>query len=364
MQARLFLIHKNRGSHKAGRLIVRLIHAANWVILGFLATGCTQNSMERHMAQELDVPMHEVCLGPYLVEVPAALGRDARQLDAGGDATFYFGQDENLTKLDVTVRDVAGEEAYVAAVDQRAATLAAQEHFTASVPMLVDRQSANRHLQMLQSYASIDTTMALRIELHALRGRSHVVLAETAFSEDAIDAVKARLLAFQGSLEAQDDAGTATGGYCIGDIRVGLRGDDEEGEFVYSGQVKGVPVTLRFDINTFGQPPEEPSLIRRGEANLEGLGVKPRRLRAGRVLVAGDPGEEWLGTFVEDGRRLHGFYAENTVQRAVPTAPRVLVRLTTGREEDPGGAPQMDDATAVALWDRIVPTIRRQAAAP
>ncbi|PJJ98619.1 hypothetical protein CO641_08435 [Lysobacteraceae bacterium NML91-0213] len=117
MQARLFLIHKNRRSHKAGRLIVRLIHAASWVTLGFLATGCTQNSMERHTAQELDVPMHEVCLGPYLVEVPAALGRDARQLDAGGDATFYFGQDENLTKLDVTVRDVAGEEAYAAAVD-------------------------------------------------------------------------------------------------------------------------------------------------------------------------------------------------------------------------------------------------------
>lgn len=62
-----------------------------------------------------------------------------------------------------------------------------------------------------------------------------------------------------------------------------------------------MPVTLRFDI-TFGQPPEEPSLIRCGESNLEGLGVEPRRLRAGRVLSAGVPGEEWLGTSVAEGR--------------------------------------------------------------
>lgn len=343
--------------------MTRHIRALSWLALGLLSAACTRGSADLHGLQDFSIPMQEVCLGPYLVDVPASFGRVAQELDAGGDATFYFGQDENLTKLDVTVREAVGEEQYAAAVDQRAAVLAAQEHFTASVPMLVGRERVFPHVEMLQSYASIDTTMALRLELHTLLGRSHVVLAQTAFSEDTIDDVRARLLSFGESL-APGNRHTAPGGFCIGDVRLGLRGDDEEAGLSYAGQLGGVPVVLRFDINTFGQPPEEPSLVRRGEANLEGLGVKPHRLRAGRVLVAGEAGEEWLGAFMEDGRRLHGFYAENTVQRPVPAAPRLLVSLTSGREDDAGESPQMDDATAIALWDRILGSIRRQAAAP
>lgn len=315
------------------------------------------------MAQEQELRMHEVCVGPYLVDVPAALDRDPKELDAGGDATFYFGRDDSFTKLDVTVREIAGEEAYTAAIDQRAAMLAGQQHFTASVPMLVDRERLDPQLEIIHSYASIDTTTALRLELHTVLDRSHVVLAETAFSPETVQAVRARLLALRESLEVAGDAKAAAQGFCIGNIRVGLRGDNEEAELTYSGQVEGVPVVLRFDIDTFGQPPEEPSLIRRGESNLEGLGVKPRRLRAGRVRIAGDAGEEWLGTFMEEGRRLHGFYAENSVQRPLPTSPRILVTLSIGLEEDAGGGPQMDDATAIALWDRIVTSIRRRAAA-
>lgn len=80
-----------------------------------------------------------------------------------------------------------------------------------------------------------------------------------------------------------------------------------------------------------------------------------------KEIVTAISGEEWLGTFVEDGPRLHGFFAENNVQRPVPTSPHILVSLTTGRQEDAGGGPQLDDTTAIALWDRIVTSIRRRA---
>src|SRR5690606_31100180 len=149
-------------------------------------------------------------------------------------------------------------------------------------------------------------------------------------------------------------------GFCVGGAIFDPGSDYEEAGITYAGRLDGVPVKLQVDINTFEQASDEPGLIERGEKNLEGFGVRPKKMRSGSQQLAGDPGEEWLGAFVEDGRRLHGFYAETSVRKPTREAPKLLLSFLTGDEDRGPAAGGVDDDSAIALWDKILASLRKQ----
>jgi len=328
--------------------------------MGFLGAGCNGNSGEPRMASELDMEMRSICVGRYLMDIPVNLKRQQRGIDSGGDATFYFGRNEDFTKIDVTVGGAQGRDAFESAVLVREGELRQRQHFSTNGPMLLSREGLSSGAEFLSFYASRDSTEAIRLEVHGLLNEAHVVLAETAYSAETRASIQSRLIAMLSSLRSLKVAGRGGRGFCVGDVIFDLESDYEEAEFAYAGSLDGVPTRLQIDINTFEQAPDEPALIERGESNLEGLGIRSERLKAGSRLLAGEAGDEWLGAFVENDQRLHGFYAETRTRKPTRESPKVLVSLSTGEEDAGPTGRSMDDDLAVALWESVLKSMRKR----
>ena len=228
--------------------------------------------------------------------------------------------------------------------------------------MFVSREHTEPDTELISSYASSESTDAIRLELHAWLGQAHVVLAETSYSEETRASIQSRLHAMLSAAHVMNgpEVGRA-GGFCVGNVVFDVGNDYEEAEVTYAGRIDGVPIRLQFDINTFEQDPDEPDLVARGEANLKGLGVHPQKLRAGKRTLAGEAAVEWLGAFVENDRRLHGFYAETSTARPSRDAPKLLITLSTGDEEDTASRTDMEDKAAIALWELVLTSIRKRA---
>ena len=312
------------------------------------------------MAAELDIETRSVCVGRYVLEIPTHLKRQQKNIDSRGDATFYFGRDENFTKVDATVLDARDKEAFQSVVLAREFELRQKKNFSTDGPMLVSRENVRPEVDVISSYASADSTEAVRLEVHALLGSSHVVLGETAYSTDAAATIQSRLVSMLLALRDSKDATRGEPGLCVGNIVFDLGNDYEEVEIAYAGGIDGTPVKLQLDINTFEQAEDEPALIERGEANLEGLGARPEKLRAGSRMLAGDAGDEWLGAFVENGQRMHGFYAETRTRKPTRESPKFQISLSTGDEDASDRTGGMDDGIAIALWDQILASSRKR----
>ena len=296
------------------------------------------------------------------MDIPAQWKRQQKGIERGGDATFYFGHDEDFTKVDVSVADDGKDGEFESSVLAREAWLRKKENFSTDGPMLLSREDIRPGVVLLSSYASVDSTDAIRLEVHALLDASRVVLGETAYSVDARAGIQARLVSMLSSIRGsgKNDAADSPKGFCIGGAIFDPGSDYEESGITYAGRLGGVPVRLQVDVNTFEQASDEPGLIERGEKNLEGFGVRPKKLRSGSRQLAGDAGEEWLGAFVEDGQRLHGFYAETNVRKPTPEKPKLLLSLLAGDEDSNSTIGGADDDSAIALWDQILTSIRKR----
>ena len=310
------------------------------------------------MAGELDIEMRTECVGRYEIDLPVRLERQQKSVDSGGDATFYFGHDADFTKTDATVMEVGGDGVFESALLARELELKQKQNFSTDGSMFVSRQDLAPGVELISSYASPDSTGAFRLELHALVERSHVVLAETAYSTAARAAVQDRLVAMLPLLRG--NSGGAAPGFCVGGVVFDLPADYLEADFAYAGVIDRVPVKLNVDMDNFALPDDAPGLRERGEANLAGLGVSAEKLRTGSRALAGEAGDEWMGVFPDNGRRLHGFYAETRTAEPTQETPKVLVSFFTGDDESPPGAAAMDDRQAVALWDRILASMRKR----
>lgn len=325
-----------------------------------LLAGCTGNSVELEMAGSPDMETRSVCVGRYVLDIPVQWSRQLNGVGAGGDATFYFGHDEDFTKVDAAVVGSRDREAFKAAVVARQSELMQKESFATDGPVFVSHETLDSGTELISFYASPDSTDAIRLEVHGLLEDSHIVLAETAYSADTRADVQSRLDAMLSAVRSAGGTTNEDAGFCIGNVVFDLGNDYEEAGFAYTGSLDGVPVTLQIDINTFEQAADEPALVERGEANLKGFGIRPEKLRAGHRLVAGDAGDEWLGAFVEEGSRLHGFYAETRTRKPTRESPKTLISLSTGDEDAAASQVGMKDAVAVALWDRVVASLRKR----
>lgn len=335
-----------------------------WVIFlfGSVLFGCAGNDGELAMAGGQDIEMQGVCVGRYVMDIPAQWRRQQRGIESGGDATFYFGHDEDFTKVDVSVADGRKGSEFESAVLARESWLREKKNFSTDGPMLLSREDIGPGAVLLSSYASVDSTDAVRLEVHALLDESHVALGETAYSVQTRAGVQARLASMLSSIRSrgENDPSDGTSGFCIGGVILDPGSDYEESGIAYAGRLEGVPVKLLIDINTFDQASDEPGLIERGEKNLEGFGIRPKKLRSGSRQLSGDAGEEWLGTFVEDGQHLHGFYAETSIRKPTREKPKLLLSFLTGDEDSSATAGGIDDDSAVALWDKILGSIRKR----
>ncbi|WP_407351272.1 T6SS immunity protein Tli4 family protein [Luteimonas sp. R10] len=338
-----------------GRLCLVLAMAASCL-------GCQSKEKDPVTVPALTQNMRTHCVGRFLVDLPQNFRRTHVVAGGTGDATFYYGHDADFRAVNVTViaQPVTSEQ-FDAAVTGRADELASGINYETNASMLLGREAWSPTQVRLSSYASVDIADAQVHELHVLVGDAHVAINTTAFEPTQIPDAERRLrniLAGVSKVDAPEHAGP---GVCLGPVVVDAGSDYEELQLSYRVADRAHS-DLRFQVslNTFRQPDDEPSLIARGESNLAGLGVRPKALQKGKRQLAGLEGEQWLGRFEEDGRRQHGFYAETGIRSPSPQHPKLMLELFTGGEDHNGHAAEssLDDEQAIALWDRIVASLR------
>lgn len=301
------------------------------------------------------------CIGRFVVDLPDSFRPEIALSEGPGDLTLYFGRDEHFRKVEVNAaRQAVDPAAFVTAVDSRAAAIAAiaaKTNYVSDRSMLVERRNLAADRVLLRAFANADLDDAYVLELHALVGETHVAL--RADEEDT--STEARLLETLSRIAPRKLSSDAGRGFCLPGISVETDHDFEEARVVYrDSRLRHGDVRISFNVNTFEPPADEASLIQRGEQNLVGLGARPVTLKKGSVTLAGEPGEEWLGRFDEEGVRQHGFFAETQGRSPTRERPRLHVEMTTGGQKLDGDyiKSSLDDTQAIVLWDDTLGSLR------
>lgn len=278
--------------------------------------------------------------------------------EGDGDATLYFGRNADFKKVEVTVVAVDVDASqFVAAIDARAGEVSSRVHDVTDGSMLLARETDESHdWVVIRHYTRPSVIEAQTYELHRLVNGVHVALQTIAYDDADEGAVRSRLQSVATALATTASGNPASRALCLGALRVSAGQDYEVARMLYRGvgpTFGGVQLELEMDTLP---SQEELGLVERGEANLAGLGVRPRVLRKGPRVLAGEKGSEWLGVFAADGYPLHSFYAETSTEALGKGVPRLQVELHAGEAKNDMDitASPLDDQQALELWDSIV----------
>lgn len=328
----------------------------------FLLSGCRSNDKE--LPVTLDVPhnMRTHCVGRYLIDLPENFRQEHQLSDGPGDATLYFGRDKNFKTVDVTVvAQYVSPEQFQRAVDARAALIAQGTNYESKGSMLVEQKQWTPTAVLLRYYSSPDIADSYSHEVHVLVRDVHVALRAESF-DGVMEPVESRLRDLLPKVKRIDDPARAGDGVCLGPVAVVSQHDFEETKirFVQPGGKQG-GIRLAVDYTTFKQPENEPSLIARGESNLQGLAVKPDVIRKGPRRLAGMAGQEWLGEFKDGAVRQLSFYAETDSRASGQPQPKVHLEFHAGGQTGDGEqtSASLSAAEAEALWDTALNTLRK-----
>lgn len=308
--------------------------------------------------------MRQICVGRLHMSIPSIMERQRKPVDGGGDVTFYFGHDIDFTKVDAAVIGESDFEEFDSVVAERIQELKSEENFSSGGDMLFSVEKINPEATMVVYYDNHLTETVLRMEMHALVSGRHVVLSETSYSEDTRVSVKTRLQQLLSSVHPENGGQLRGEGFCLDEIVFDFDNDYEESDIYYGGVIEGVSVEFELYIDTFKKASDEPALIERGESNLRGLGAEPVKIRSGKTVLAGQPGEEWLGYFLHEGRRLHSFYAETASGHPTKASPRVQLSFFSGYEDAISVTPSLDDDFSISLWEEVLNSMKKNTDAP
>ncbi|NZA28496.1 hypothetical protein H0E84_19155 [Luteimonas sp. SJ-92] len=304
------------------------------------------------------------CVGRFLVDLPESF-RPSHSMGGGaGEAIFYFGRDADFHTMTVTsfAQRVTSVQ-FDAVVAARSEELARGTNYESNTSMLSSQEAWSPTETLLSHYASVDVADAQVRELHVLVEDAHVAITTTAYDAAQLQDAEARLRDMLERVRRVGDPASAGRGLCLGAVVVDADSDYEELQLGFRAEGRAhSDVRFQISLDTFRPPDDEPTLIARGEANLAGLGVKPKTLKKGECQLAGMEGEQWLGRFEEEGRPQHGFYAETNVRSPSPRQPKLMVEMFTGGEDASGGpaASSLGDEEAIALWETIVASLRER----
>lgn len=336
---------------------MRLLIAA--LMLAPFVVGCGQPESSPTVMKNANISMRQVCVGRLDMNIPSIMVRQRKPAD-GGDVTFYFGHDIDFTKVDAAVIGEGDLEEFDSVVTERIQGLKSMENFSSEGDMLFSVEKIGPEATMVTYYGNRLTQTVLRMEMHALVSGRHVVLSETSYSEDTRVAVKTRLQQLLSSVHPGSGGQLRGEGFCLDGIVFDFDNDYEESDIYYEGVIEGVPVEFDLYIDTFKKASDEPALIERGDSNLRDLGAKPVKIRSGKTVLAGQPGEEWLGYFLHEGRRLHSFHAETASRHPTKASPRVQLNFFSGNEDLESGAQSLDDRFSIELWEGVLGSIKKR----
>lgn len=326
--------------------------------------GCGRPDSSPIVMKSANISMKQICVGRLDMNIPSIMTRQRKPIDGGGDVTFYFGHDIDFTEVDATVIGESDLEEFDSVVAERIRGLESMENFSSGGSMLFSVEKINHEAIMVVYYKHFESQTVLDMEMHALVSDRHIVLSETSYSEDTRVSVKTRLQQLLSSIHLGNDRQLQEKGFCLDGIFFNFNNDYEQADISYGGVIEGVPVEFDLYIDTFKKASGEPALIERGESNLRALGAEPVKIRSGETVLAGQPGEEWLGYFLHEGRHLHSFYAETASRHPTKASPRMQLNFFSGNEDLSSGDSSLDDDFLVELWEDVLSSMKRRVDTP
>lgn len=159
-------------------------------------------------------------------------------------------------------------------------------------------------------------------------------------------------------------------GFCMDRafVRDPLSADQREQVMMF-GRLPSHPDVEFMFIVSAGQKPEAQGILERSEAADEALSMAERmrvtRLRAAARKIGGLDGEELAELVVEENEaRGHSFWWEVTGIEDNVFVPRLVFRMSTGNGNRQPVPSSLSDGAALGLWDKISSSIRLRSTEP
>ncbi|NYE59793.1 hypothetical protein FHW58_000945 [Duganella sp. 1224] len=315
------------------------------VFFFLLVVGCDarKNAPVTHI--KTNSVMKTQCIGRSLVDLPDGYG-----LKSGASAAFTPQQVAvESARIDVRVKPIENQTAFVAAIKTRQAELADASHGE------TDKLTLTRELpDGAVLYRVNEIADAYQSEIHWLLRDQYLVATIHSYKNQAPQAEEL-LFALMKNIAPQETPNDAPGSFCFSGLSV-------------SGSYRAESATLRFknpaspdivfavDVDTF-RPDDAESLLQRvggPDSLLRKFEARESVLRKGELTVSGMKAQEW-GASVELGEEKEkqlGFTLETMRAAPSPAAPKIHFEMTVK------GNSAKDEAGMLALWDSVTRTIR------
>jgi hypothetical protein len=298
-------------------------------------------------------------IGRYLIDLPEGFELLGETL-----VHLYFGLDADAVRVDFTLlTSRCTDEDFRLRVAKRIAELSAQRHRKLDRAMLVfERSIVAGRQHLIRSFDNIGLTNFFRSDIFTHVGAALVHL--TALSKEGAQEKNERYLmqVAEQLLPISADE-TSQRGFAVGPVLIASKHQQEIGSIeFFSATTPDVSIIVNINALT---PDTVPALLGRWDSNLplvmRVMPGGPGTVRRGKVAIAGMGGEELLIKMQIHDRRVMKFFAES--HRAEPSlaSPLIELRLNTeplGVDEGDWKPPLWSEKETVAVWDRIVRSIR------
>ena len=332
-----------------------------WVVVLLSASllGCDKFLKDSALDKTASLPaMRTHCVGRYLIDLPA----EFEQL-LSSDVELIYGLDKNFRKVSVkVVRETGSRPSFDQIASRRAMELAAVEHADSpsktqlAIQKRVDGNTIlvrSHYLSLVDSYNS-DFFSEYGDVVGSFAARTHTEGDVEVIERGVFEVVKKTRF-----LKATDQAGRGT---CLGPLLIDA-GQDGERFSVAFRAVSRPDAFISIDMNSM-LAKSDGGLLKRWDSKvgmLNKLNFESTTLRRGSVVIGGAPGEELLTKGKDHGHVILGFTAEPLQTKpATFASPSMAINMNVG-----GQLPSAEyadaswsDAEALAIWDRIVKSIR------
>ena len=322
---------------------------------------CDANKGTDMTASAAPLPLRTICLGRFLVDVPA-------EIDLRGDVELVYGLDKNFKTVRAELLRSAGAEATFE-TDVAALLAELTRDYDADTPsknMLARQQRIDKDTVLVLGHREPTMMGYYRVFVIARIGEAVALFRADVFKQNTPEEVESRVLAVAARTRYVADGGDRGKGTCIGPLVIDAGQDGER--FSLGAKGKTHPdLSVTFSINSM-LAETDGGLLRRVDSKagvLARLGAGGSTLRRGRITLAGRPAEELIDEDKEEGKAVRLFVAETLL--AAPSTlsePRVHIEMGLGgRIKDSENKalhvdPGLDKAESMAIWDAIVRSVQ------
>ena len=337
---------------------------AGVVIAGLAGSRDAATVQDKHEVMRISGKMKTVCVGRFLIDVPAEAEIELRQARINGFDISVFNETEEEFQKRVGDREaeinakpdyLGGSKNMESAREVKTASGLVGKIFIHSRTVAEGTQGDG--LGGVERYRDEGITTEALVHGHGISIGLFYENRALKWIEDLPRLVEQLVVNADNRIPTEP-------GFCMDRafVRDPLSADQREQVMMF-GRLPSHPDVEFMFIVSAGQKPEAQGILERNEAADEALSMAERmrvtRLRPAARKIGGLDGEELAELVVEENEaRGHSFWWEVTGTEDNVFVPRLVFRMSTGNGNRQPVPSSLSDGAALGLWDKISSSIR------